>query len=340
MQNKYHWITPLFAAILVIGSIWFITDLEANVYFWKISYTAILGRLYAMISVIVLSYIFYIISRKVINHHTKNNKKILAKEFIIILLITILIVTIGTLFTTYFINKDNFTWANLIRNYGLVVPIFCIYYIIMRNSRMTEEYNRQTLLLEKMKNKQLETELNFLKSQYHPHFLFNALNTIYFQVDDENKNAKQTIEILSNLLRYQLYDINQKVPIQKEIDYLKTYILLLQMRASERLVVESNFDLLLKEQEIHPLLFQPLLENAFKYIGGKYFIHINLTLEGNKVVFTVKNSVNTTLQNMKTRKGIGIENLKRRLEILYPEKHSLKTELKENIFLAALVIML
>jgi LytS/YehU family sensor histidine kinase len=205
---------------------------------------------------------------------------------------------------------------------------------------MTEEYNRQTLLLEKMKNKQLETELNFLKSQYHPHFLFNALNTIYFQVDDENKNAKQTIEILSNLLRYQLYDINQKVPIQKEIDYLKTYILLLQMRASERLVVESNFDLLLKEQEIHPLLFQPLLENAFKYIGGKYFIHINLTLEGNKVVFTVKNSVNTTLQNMKTRKGIGIENLKRRLEILYPEKHSLKTELKENIFLAALVIML
>jgi len=316
--------------------------MEANVYFWKISASALLERLYAMILVIVLSYIFYIISRKIITHYAKyNSKKIHVKEYVIILFIAILLVTIGTLFAVYIINKDTFTWVNLTRNYVFIVPIFFVYYIVMRNGRMIEEYNRQTLQLEKVKNKQLESELDFLKSQYHPHFLFNALNTVYFQVDEENKTAKETIELLSGLLRYQLYDISKKVPIQQEIDYLKTYIRFQQLRMSDRLKIEAYFDPLLKEQEIHPLLFQPLLENAFKYIGGEYRICVNLTLKNDRIVFIVENSINSVLLSTKEKKkGIGIENLKRRLEILYPEKHFFKTESKEDTFLAELIIIL
>lgn len=108
--------------------------------------------------------------------------------------------------------------------------------------------------------------------QYHPHFLFNALNTIYFLIDEENEEAIEAVELLSDLLRYQLYDINMKVTIEEEIDYLRTYIQFQRLRMTKRLQFEESFNPELTGQKIHPLLFLPLLENAFKYIGGAYRI--------------------------------------------------------------------
>ena len=132
----------------------------------------------------------------------------------------------------------------------------------------------QRIQLEKIKNDQLQTELKFLKSQYHPHFLFNALNTVYFQIDESNKAPRRTLEMISELLRYQLYGGNQKVSILQEIDYLKTCIALRKLRMSERLRLRVEFPPELNELNIYPLLFLPLVENAFKYVGGDYQLDI------------------------------------------------------------------
>lgn len=151
----------------------------------------------------------------------------------------------------YVLHNDgrDFQWGEsaLINVTGALLAF--LYYIMIRNRILFKSLIEQSLQLEKVKVDQLETELKFLKSQYHPHFLFNALNTIYFQVDENNKVAKQSIEQLSDLLRYQLYDIEKEVTMEQEINYLRSYIAFQQLRMSERLMLDLYFDPQLKEQK-------------------------------------------------------------------------------------------
>jgi LytS/YehU family sensor histidine kinase len=195
----------------------------------------------------------------------------------------------------------------------------------------------QKLLVEKVRNDQLATELKFLKAQYHPHFLFNALNTVYFQMDEDVGAAKESIEKFSELLRYQLYDQQQMVPVSQEIRYLHNFIQLQQTRSSEKLKLEVAFDERLNGQQVYPLLFLPLVENAFKYVGGEYHIRIEAKVEGPVIRFEVENGVPAEVP-MRKEGGIGLENLRRRLELLYPGRHSLTVEKKGQNFEAALII--
>ena len=221
------------------------------------------------------------------------------------------------------------------------IPFLLIYYTLLRNEIINIHFNEQILQLEQLKSKQLETELDYLKAQYHPHFLFNALNTVYFQVDESNNEAKETIEILSDLLRYQLYTINKVVSIEEEIEFIRQYIRFQQLRVSNRLMLHTQIDTLSTNQPIHPLLFQPLLENAFKYVDGDFTIDIRIGISGNNIQFEVINSLSESNEiEPRKEKGIGIENLKRRLTLLYPNKHCLVTELRENQFYAGLTIEL
>ena len=210
----------------------------------------------------------------------------------------------------------------------------------MRNQAVEKEYAEQRLQLEKIKNDQLQTELKFLKAQYHPHFLFNVLNTVYFQIDEQNKAPRHTLEILSDLLRYQLYNAGDKVAIQVEIDYLKRYISLCQLRCSERLQLHTSFDEVLKEQEISPLLFIPLVENAFKYVGGDYHIDLTMSWKEGKLIFDMMNSKPLDRVHKPTRQGIGLENLRRRLALLYPDKHILEIKDEPDRFIVKLIIEL
>ena len=136
-------------------------------------------------------------------------------------------------------------------------------------------------------------------------------------MDENNKVAKQSIEQLSDLLRYQLYDIEKEVTMEQEINYLRSYIAFQQLRMSERLMLDLYFDPQLKEQKIHPLLLQPLIENAFKYVRGDYKIKLEIKVDGNQ---------------------IQSENLKRRLDLLYPEKYSLDFKQTDHMFIAKLTI--
>ena len=232
---------------------------------------------------------------------------------------------------------DGLQWFDLVDINTIPLLWAIIYYGIVRSSTFLKAYVANKVLLEKISNDQLETELKFLKAQYHPHFLFNALNTIYFQMDEDVAAAKKSVEKFSELLRYQLYDQRQTVPVSQEIHYLQNFIQLQQIRSSGKLQLAVHFDEKLNGQQVYPLLFLPLVENAFKYVGGDYHLQIEASVQEHRIEFKVENSIPSEIP-VKKETGIGLENLKRRLELLYPGRHLLTAEKKEDIFVAVLNI--
>lgn len=221
---------------------------------------------------------------------------------------------------------------------GILLTFFL--YAYLRNQAVQKENEFQHLQIEKIRNDQLQTELKFLKAQYHPHFLFNVLNTVYFQIDEKNELPKQTLEKLSNLLRYQLYNDGEKVPVRTEVEFLKQYISLWQLRSTKRLRLDLSFDEALDGYEVYPLLFVPLVENAFKYVGGQYYISLDIRVEVDELHFSIVNSIPETPILPKNKQGIGLENLNRRLELLYPERHVLDIQTIDNLFSVKLILKL
>ena len=249
--------------------------------------------------------------------------------FLLIILGVNATLAITRIFTGDAFHMDDIIIANVI---GCLFAFMV--YNVQRAQVLDKDYAEQRIQLEKIKNDQLQTELKFLKSQYHPHFLFN--------------NApRRTLEMISELLRYQLYGGNQKVSILQEIDYLKTYIALRKLRMSERLRLRVEFPPELNELNIYPLLFLPLVENAFKYVGGDYQLDIIMKWENNRISLFIRNSIpelsaeDEALRKSvdeRQRKGIGLVNLRRRLSLLYPNKHRLETRKEETEFVAELMI--
>ena len=311
MNLKYEWINTLFIILPLSLCVFIIVDIAYNERIWELDTFAVKARLQALgITVAyfyLLNYIFKRVARFFIDK-SKDEKKANWKEYVWVFLINFVFLNIMHTFIMFCITMaGTFKWGEsaLINVTGALLAF--LYYIMIRNRILFKSLIEQSLQLEKVKVDQLETELKFLKSQYHPHFLFNALNTIYFQVDENNKVAKQSIEQLSDLLRYQLYDIEKEVTMEQE--------------------------------KIHPLLLQPLIENAFKYVRGDYKIKLEIKVDGNQIQSEIKNSISSSPSTAnKKKKGIGIENLKRRLDLLYPEKYSLDFKQTNHMFIAKLTI--
>lgn len=195
------------------------------------------------------------------------------------------------------------------------------------------------------KNEQLQTELKFLRSQINPHFLFNALNNIYALSALDSHKTQESIAHLSEMLRYVLYDCEQtKVAIKKELSYIENYLKLFALKRSEEYPISTRFQLENEQQLVAPMLFVPFIENAFKhsYIenNGGSFIDIVLEQTHTSIYFEVKNSLSQKHIQKDKAGGIGIDNVKKRLDIVYPNKHQLDISEDETIFCVTLKIEL
>jgi two-component system, LytTR family, sensor kinase len=329
-------------ALVLYTMIRLVTDLTDQFKFWERPWqqTAVeIGSVVLLIFGTVRLPPYFV--RKFSRRNRRPSAKVVFLEFGEILLTAILIATTATLLVHLVAKEPLFHINDLVIANVLAALFMLLHYAIIRGNSFIRAFIEQKLLVEKVKNDQLLTELKFLKAQYHPHFLFNALNTIYFQMDEDVAAAKQSVEKFSELLRYQLYDQQQTVPVSQEIHYLQNFIRLQQTRTSERLQLDVDFDASLNGQQIYPLLFLPLVENAFKYVGGDYRMHVQARQTDRTIEFTVENSVPPVMPEglaVKKDGGIGLENLRRRLELLYPGKHSLRTEKNGTIFIAALTI--
>lgn len=316
---------PVIFGLIIYTSIRLVNDVISGWKFWERPLSV---NVTEIVAVIVFSYLFDAIIRYFLRKNLEKSKAhperpMLAREFLVVGLYLELSFAL-TLLPLAALTDDGLQWYDVV-NLTVIPLLYCLlYYAIARVNQYMKVSYEQQIQLEKVVNEQLSAELKFLKAQVHPHFLFNALNTIYFLMDDNIKTAKDTVEKLSELLRYQLYDQSEKVSIVQELDYLRSFIGLQKIRMNEHLQLKVSLSPQLKDQKIYPLLLLPLVENAFKYAGGAYWIHIEAVLtDESDLFFKVVNAIPETEQKSKDG-GIGLENLKRRLEILYAGKHGLE----------------
>ena len=205
--------------------------------------------------------------------------------------------------------------------------------------------NRKEKEMIRLQNEKLAAEMKFLKSQTNPHFLFNALNNIYTLTVIKSDAASDNLLKLSDMLRYMLYDCKEaKVPLSKELEYIRNYIDLKLLKDSQGMNVKVDLDDSQPNIMIAPLLFIPFIENAFKHSKiedlEKGWIAIRLHLEHNHLVFEVRNSMPEEDFTKDAIGGIGLENVKRQLELAYPQQHELNIDIKEDSYNVQLQINL
>lgn len=191
----------------------------------------------------------------------------------------------------------------------------------------------------KIKNENRKIELLHLQSQVNPHFFFNMLNNLYGMVDKDTEEAKALILKLSDLMRYSIYEGEKRsVTLEEEVDFLKSYIELHKMRYHKKVDVQFNHEIEDKTFKVMPLMFIILLENAFKHgvenLREGAFVHINLINDKNDLTFKIENNFDG--DELPKEKGIGVKNLKRRLALAYPKKHSLIFYNHNSVFKAQL----
>jgi len=242
-------------------------------------------------------------------------------------------------FTPHAINLnlffEQFGAPSFLSNFSGTAILITPYYILQRI-----EMERRNNQLEKEK---LATELQLLKSQLHPHFLFNALNNIYFLIKKDPDTAAEALAGFSNLLRFQLYEANNDtVPLAKEIDYLQQFAEIAQLRKGANFKVNWQLPEDTSNIEIAPLLLMPLVENAFKHGPNKNGqIDIKLTIAKNSLQFHIANSKEVDKsQGIEgfEEGGIGLANIQKRLQLLYPAQHRFSIENLVHQFRVALVL--
>ena len=222
------------------------------------------------------------------------------------------------------------------RFYDNIIPVFLLV-TTGAACRLIKDYLQTQRRLTEIAQEKADTELKFLKSQINPHFLFNSLNAIYFLIDRENTEARKTLLQFADLLRYQLYDCNaDTIAIETEVAYLQDYIRLQKLRKDTNYEVAVNVKSEIEGFKIVPLLLIPFVENAFKHIShhpnGSNFVHVELSRNNGSFLFSVENSKENQLQKTLIPGGIGLNNVKRRLELLYPDRHQLKIQNEEHTF--------
>lgn len=331
---------PLLYGLLIYISIRLANDVISNSRFWLRPLRTTLAELTfgALFSYIFAFAVWYLLQHNLKKSDGRPSVKQTISELVQVIVVLELIAFFTLLPLTAY--TDNGAQDYDIIYLGSIPLLYwLLYYTWLRGNALIKKSYEQQLQIEKISNDRLNTELQFLKAQFHPHFLFNALNTVYFQIDEENIKAKKTVEKLSELLRYQLYDQQEKVLLIREIEYLHTYIEFQKERVSESLELDFNISGKAGELKIYPLLLIPLVENAFKFTGGTFRITLNAAIVENELSFEVVNSI-PQYENVKRSGGIGLENLRRRLNLLYSENYRLTTDKTQDTFTARLIISL
>lgn len=197
--------------------------------------------------------------------------------------------------------------------------------------------------IKERENERLKSELSFLRSQISPHFIFNVLNSIVSLSRRKPERVEPVVVKLSELMRYMLYESDDaKISIDREAEYLKAYIELQHLRFGDDIYINFNTENLNNVLTIEPMLLIPFVENAFKHGVGMIknpTINIDLQTKSNRLVFEIKNKVNRQFNEIKdSASGIGLNNVKRRLELLYPDNHKLTIDDDTEFYMVHLEI--
>jgi LytS/YehU family sensor histidine kinase len=224
--------------------------------------------------------------------------------------------------------------------YGPQFQLRLVFWILLAHMILSWIFN-QWKLTKQLQNERVDAELMHLKSQINPHFFFNTLNNLYGLAREKSDQTPDLILRLSDMMRYTIYQgKKEQVAIEAEITYLDNFIELQKIRFQKNVQVCFKTDIDDTGTKVSPLLFINLLENAYKHgvekLTDEAFVNIQLTVKQGKLTFSIDN--NFDIKQITSEKGIGISNLTKRLELLYPGKHSFNSSVDNDRFNAVVTI--
>ena len=262
------------------------------------------------------------------------------KKWILIVVIAIVTALIPILITAFELITTEKESVVFLENYPTSIGILVLLYYLLLIILGVFWFTKQIISLIKLKNEKAKTELLHLKSQVNPHFFFNTLNNLYGLVGTDAKKAQDLILKLSDMMRYSIYEGEKDtVSLEEEVEYLKNYIDLHKMRYRKEIDIKFTTDIS-ENHKVMPLLFIILLENAFKHgvenLRENAYVHINLKSENNQIFFDIENNFDPTIETEQV--GIGLDNLNRRLELVYPKHYTLSFSKSDNVYKAQLNI--
>ena len=227
----------------------------------------------------------------------------------------------------------------------IIAMIIGVIYVIgfVAAIKLTNDWIYEKRRNDKLKKLQLQTEINYLRSQIQPHFFFNTLNNLYALTLEKSDHAPEVVLKLSEIMEYVLYDMKEeKVSLLKEIKYLQSYLELEKLRYGDKIITTIEIKGNISDVKIPPLLFITFIENSFKHASAenddsKININISFELNGYFLYFTVSNTYISSVENT-GKEGIGLNNVKRRLDLLYGKKYDLNIFTGDNQFTVKLKI--
>jgi len=261
------------------------------------------------------------------------------------------LVVVGLIFCVSYSKYELFSYFDLHKGKRHMPPFHAfVYFDFLSNLlpvvfAMAIRYAQRNFSLEIAQKEaqahKLQADLTQLRYQLQPHFFFNALNNIYSLIEFDPQKAQQSVHSLSKLMRHFMQNSDQKqISLAEEVDFLQQYISLMQLRLTDKTTVQVDFPKQVPQLTIAPLLFISLVENAFKHgvsATTTTTLSFSLRVEGNTIIFRSENTKIPTQESLYSS-GIGIDNLKKRLTLLYPERHQYTIEEKEGKYIAQLTI--
>jgi sensor histidine kinase YesM len=347
-KNKIEKWLPHFVGLLLFSILpLFVFDRDNDrAIYWMYSYY------YQLIFMIVAFYINYLV---IVPRFFFSKRKV---YFFGVILLFALLLLIASQYFYNLIQFDNLKPPSIVegrnippkRTFGLhpklVDNFFLMLLVLGFSSGMAiiQQLRKNEAKQKEIEKAHVDSELSFLKNQISPHFFFNSLNNIYALIAIDGDKAQKAVEKLSVLMRYLIYDSNiETVELQKEFDFTRSYIELMQQRYSAKVKFEINIENNPPDFKITPLLFIPFVENAFKH-GVSYrensFISILLKTHKGNVVFECRNSIPTTNEAKNEKGGVGIDNIKKRLDLIFDNSAKLKISNTNKEYLVQLTVPL
>lgn len=300
------------------------------------------GVLYAIVSFLIYISAFYINIIFILPRYVKNRKVInlLASWVLMILAYTVISILLHRVFHLF--ERAGTLGLEVVNSFLVNFFWVSVFLMISTAYQSIIDWFKNERIKQQLENQNLKTELAFLKSQINPHFLFNTLNNIYILAYKQSDQTAEAILKLSEMMRYMLYESsNDFVLVQKEIDIIRQLISLQQLRTKEKLCFEFQTTGSGEQNKIAPLILISFVENIFKHgilndCNDPAVVHIHV--EDNNLTFDSRNKINRQAKDNTT--GIGLPNVKRRLELLYPGSYDFRITKDETNYSIHLTIQL
>lgn len=277
----------------------------------------------------VIAYLNYFVFLPRFLEHKKVGRYLL--EFSIpFVLIMFLRVHLQRFLIDGYTHKERYFYSQLYTVQVVAVTLFIVIFIAML--RFAKDWFEFEAKKKEIENEKLTAELTFLKEQINPHFLFNTLNNLYYLAFTQSPNTTEVIAKLSQMMRYMIYDSNYPlVPLTKEIEYMENYISLERLRLNNTIPIELNVTGDTVPARIAPLIFITFLENAFKHGVGTNqpdaWVKVSVAVSNGECMYVVENSKHPGVRKtVEEKKGIGLQNVQRRLELSYPGNYELNVK--------------